>query len=272
MRNDLFRPGAAPPKASPPAVVVVWSSWSPVLQSARPSSALALKQQQRACAAEGRLGDGRSRALVLPLSCPVRAGIGRRRPGVRRMHSALGADLRSRISNSSGSAPGGGRASKGGLAAGTAPNRIGAEARAEVEATPLEKALPNGCARLWAATATSGTRGACAVSADQAPRRARSIGARGSGIFNGVAQSASLFAFQSLRHATLQWWLMKGTCGDMLVRHIEGTSGYRKIGAPRNCNSEGKRALLRSDRRKLVYASFWPFFGVYYDFQEKRKS
>ena len=30
------------------------------------------------------------------------------------------------------------------------------------------------------------------------------------------------------------WWLMKGTCGDMLVRHIEGTSGYRKIDAPRN--------------------------------------
>ena len=41
--------------------------------------------------------------------------------------SALGADLRSRISNSSGSAYGGGRASKGGLAAGTAPNRIGAD-------------------------------------------------------------------------------------------------------------------------------------------------
>ena len=45
-----------------PAVVVVLSSWSPALQSARPSSALALKQQQqRVCAAEGRLGDGRSR-------------------------------------------------------------------------------------------------------------------------------------------------------------------------------------------------------------------
>ena len=71
--------------------------------------------------------------------------------------------------------------------------------------SPLEKALLIGCARLWAATATatSGTRGACVVSADQAPRRARSMGARGSGIFNGVTQSASLFAFQSLRHATL---------------------------------------------------------------------
>ena len=43
-------------------VVVVLSSWSPALQSARPSSALALKQQQqRVRAAEGRLGDGRSR-------------------------------------------------------------------------------------------------------------------------------------------------------------------------------------------------------------------
>ena len=44
-----------------PAVVVMWSSWSPALQSARPSSALALKQQQRVRAAEGRLGDGRFR-------------------------------------------------------------------------------------------------------------------------------------------------------------------------------------------------------------------
>ena len=75
------------------------------------------------------------------------------------------------------------------------------QARAEV--TPLEKALLIGCAGLWAANATSGTRGACVVSADQAPRRARSMGARGSGIFNGVTQSSSLFAFQSLLHVTL---------------------------------------------------------------------
>ena len=70
----------------------------------------------------------------------------------------------------------------------------GNEARAEV--TPLEKALLIGCARLWAATAMSGTRGACVVSSDQAPRRARSMGARGSGLFNGVTQNASLLAFQ----------------------------------------------------------------------------
>ena len=66
------------------------------------------------------------------------------------------------------------------------------EARAEV--TPLEKVLLIGCARLWAATAMSGTRGACVVSSDQAPRRARSMGARGSGLFNGVTQNTSLFA------------------------------------------------------------------------------
>ena len=41
--------------------------------------------------------------------------------------SALGADLRERFGNSSGSAGGGSRVSKGGLAAGTAPNRIGAD-------------------------------------------------------------------------------------------------------------------------------------------------
>ena len=68
------------------------------------------------------------------------------------------------------------------------------QARAAV--TPLEKVLLIGCARLWAATAMSGTRGACVVSSDQAPRRARSMGARGSGLFNGVTQNASLFAFQ----------------------------------------------------------------------------
>ena len=65
-------------------------------------------------------------------------------------------------------------------------------ARAEV--TSLEKVLLIGCARLWAATATSGTRGACVVSADQAPRRAGSMGARGSGLFNGVTQNTSRFA------------------------------------------------------------------------------
>ena len=54
---------------------------------------------------------------------------------------------------------------------------------------PRGKVLLIGCARLWAATATSGTWGACVVSADQAPRRARSMGARGSGIFNGVTQT-----------------------------------------------------------------------------------
>ena len=45
----------------------------------------------------------------------------------RNLQSALAADLQSRISSSSGSASGGGRVSKGGLAAGTAPNRIGAD-------------------------------------------------------------------------------------------------------------------------------------------------
>ena len=63
------------------------------------------------------------------------------------------------------------------------------EARAEV--TSLEKVLLIGCARLWAVTATSGTQGACVVSADQAPRRAGSMRGRGNEIFNGVTQNAS---------------------------------------------------------------------------------
>ena len=62
-------------------------------------------------------------------------------------------------------------------------------ARAEV--TSLGKVLLIGCARLWAATATSGTRGACVVSADQAPRRAGSMCGRGNEIANGVTQNAS---------------------------------------------------------------------------------
>ena len=36
--------------------------------------------------------------------------------------------------------------------------------------------------------------------------------------------------------------------------------------------AHGLEQVRASVRRKLVYASFWPFFGVYYDFQEKRKS
>ena len=65
--------------------------------------------------------------------------------------------------------------------------------KARAEVTPLEKVLLIGCARLWAATATSGTQGACVISADQAPRRARSMGARGGDIFNGVTQFSSRF-------------------------------------------------------------------------------
>ena len=82
-------------------------------------------------------------------------------------------------------------------------DRTSMAARAEV--TPLEKVLLISCARRWAATATSGTRGACVVSSDQAPRRARSMGSRGSGLFNGVTQNASLLAFQRAhqRHSLL---------------------------------------------------------------------
>ena len=46
-------------------------------------------------------------------------------------------------------------------------------------------------ARRWAATAMSGTRGVCVVSAGQAPYRARSMRARGGDIFNGVTQNTS---------------------------------------------------------------------------------
>ena len=97
-------------------------------------------------------------------------------------------------------------------------------ARAEV--TPLEKVLLIGCARLWAATAMSGTRGACVVSSDQAPRRARSMGARGSGLFNGVTQNASLLAFQRShkRHS----WHFNVTLGI--------SSGYRDCGLPVICS------------------------------------
>ena len=93
--------------------------------------------------------------------------------------------------------------------------------------TPLEKVLLIGCARLWAATATSGTRGACVVSADQAPRRARSMGARGSGIFNGVTQSASLFAFQR-PHQRHSWHFNVTLCiSEPPVRHSLRFTGLR---------------------------------------------
>ena len=100
----------------------------------------------------------------------------------------------------------------------------GLGARAAV--TPLEKVLLIGCARLWAATAMSGTRGACVVLSDQAPRRARSMGARGSGLFNGVTQNASLLAFQRShkRHS----WHFNVTLGI--------SSGYRDCGLPVICS------------------------------------
>ena len=68
--------------------------------------------------------------------------------------SALAADLRSRISSSSGGASGGGRVSKGGLAAGTAPNRIGADRKCapveEVDAGDLYKVYdPVGLQKRW---------------------------------------------------------------------------------------------------------------------------
>ena len=72
----------------------------------------------------------------------------------RNLQSALAADLQSRISSSSGSASGGGRVSKGGLAAGTAPNRIGADRNGapveEVDAEDLYKAHdPVGLQKRW---------------------------------------------------------------------------------------------------------------------------
>ena len=112
-----------------------------------------------------------------------------------------------------------------------------APARAEV--TPLEKVLLIGCARLWVATATSGTRGACVVSAaDQAPCRARSMGARGSGISGG----------ETPKLVGRQWRWKKSTCGDLplqktifclttlrsrLLMHGSAVRGLRLIDTPR---------------------------------------
>ena len=67
---------------------------------------------------------------------------------------ALGAEMKSRTSSSSGSAYGGGRGSKGGLAVGTAPNHIGADRNGapveEVEAGDLYKLYdPVGLQKKW---------------------------------------------------------------------------------------------------------------------------
>ena len=68
--------------------------------------------------------------------------------------SALGADMRSRISSSSGSASGGGRGSTGGLAAGTPPDRLGADRNSstvqEIDAVELYKVFdPVGLQKKW---------------------------------------------------------------------------------------------------------------------------
>ena len=68
--------------------------------------------------------------------------------------SALGGDMRSRISSSSGSASGGGRGSTGGLAAGTPPDRFGADRNGstvqEIDAVELYKVYdPAGLQKKW---------------------------------------------------------------------------------------------------------------------------
>ena len=125
-------------------------------------------------------------------------------------------------------------------------------ARAEV--TPLEKALLIGCARRWAATATSDTRGACVVSADQAPRRARSMGARGSGIFNGVTQSASLFAFQR-SHQRHSWYFNVTRCiSEPLARHSLRFTGLLDAVPERAERSPAPRTAPRSP----AHQTLWP--------------
>ena len=68
--------------------------------------------------------------------------------------SALGADMKSRISSSSGGASGGGRGSTGGLAAGTPPDRFGADRNSnpveEIDVDELYKVYdPVGLQRKW---------------------------------------------------------------------------------------------------------------------------
>ena len=68
--------------------------------------------------------------------------------------SALGADLRSRIRSSSGSASGGSRAATGGLAAGTPPDRIGSDRNGspveEIDVGELYKVYdPVGLQKKW---------------------------------------------------------------------------------------------------------------------------
>ena len=60
--------------------------------------------------------------------------------------------------------------------------RRGAKGRAQVETTPLQKAPLISCARLLVTYAPPSTRGGFLMAADQAPRRARSMRARGSEI------------------------------------------------------------------------------------------
>ena len=68
--------------------------------------------------------------------------------------SALGADMKSRISSSSGGASGGGRGSTGGLAAGTPPDRFGGDRNSspvqEIDAVELYKVFdPAGLQKKW---------------------------------------------------------------------------------------------------------------------------
>ena len=60
---------------------------------------------------------------------------------------------------------------------------------AGVKITPIQKVSLISCARPLVPTAPPSTRGACLMAADQAPRRARSMCARGKRLFNGVTRT-----------------------------------------------------------------------------------
>ena len=77
--------------------------------------------------------------------------------------------------------------------AGSVAGRVGRawpkQQKAEVKTTPIQKAPLISCALPLVPTAPPSTRGACLMTTDRAPRRARSMCARGKRLFNGVTQT-----------------------------------------------------------------------------------
>ena len=139
---------------------------------------------------------------------------------------------------------------------------------AEVKITPIQKVSLISRARPLVPTAPPSTRGACLMAADQAPRRARSMRARGKRHFNGVAQTRhqNITPHRDNRHMAHKITYLSGkitylsdhhrhlldrSCEVVDVLDIAHGCGLPYVGALQGCADPGKCCV--ADTRSYCY-------------------